>query len=210
MDSNFELNDMNCTFVNEILFSHLRSLFLCVHIIQLPTIKMSSLPSKKHQFVQKCVDSVTDQQKHNVLTKDQYVDLFFEVHEAYQAARKTTKQRRKVSKYELYDDIGRERLIKKGSSENPIFVLTIEEVFEALEAPHVSTGHGGRDRMMAIAHRYQNLTRCMVEIYLSLCIICHEKKSLLLKGIVTKPMVMDHYMEKMQIHLIDMQSKPDG
>ena len=171
---------------------------------------MCTLPSKKHQFVQKCIDSVTDHQKLHVLTKQQYVDLMTEVEDAYKAMRKTTKQRRRIAQYELFDDVGRERLIKKGSSEQPVFVLTVDEVFETLQAAHSSTGHGGRDRMMAVSNRYQNITRTMVEIYLSLCLLCHEKKSLPLKGIVTKPIVMDHYMEKMQIDLIDMQSKPDG
>lgn len=160
--------------------------------------------------MKKCIDSVTDHQKLNVLTNQQYVDLMIEVEDAYKAVRKTTKQRRRIAQYELFDDISRERLIKKGSSEHPIFVLTIDEVFETLEAAHSSTGHGGRDRMLAVLQHYQNVTRVMVEIYLSLCLICHKKKSLPLKGIVTKPIVMNHYLEKMQIDLVDMQSKPDG
>ena len=88
--------------------------------------------------------------------------------------------------------------------------LTIDKFFDALEAAHASTGHGGRNRTIAVAHRYQNLTLSVVKAYLSLCLICHEKKSLPLKGIVTKPIVIDQYIEKMQIDLIDMQSKPDG
>ena len=171
---------------------------------------MFSFQNKKQQFVQKCIDSTTDQQNFSVLTRDQYVGLMIEVEEAYEAKPKTTKQRRRISQYELFDDLGRMRLIKKGSSDQPIFVLTIDEVFETLEAAHSSTGHGGRNKMMAVFRHYQNVTRSMIETYLSLCLICHEKKSLPLKGIVTKPIVMNHYGEKMQIDLIDMQSKPDS
>ena len=171
---------------------------------------MSAFQNKKHQFVQKCINLITNQQKFYVLTQQQYIELLTEVQDAYSATRKTTKQRRRMAKYEVYEDIGRNRLIKKGSSAEPVYVLTIDEIFDALDAAHASTGHGGRDRMMHVSRHYQNLTRSMVEIYLSLCLICHEKKSLSNKGIVTKPMLMERYLEKMQIDLVDMQSKPDG
>lgn len=168
---------------------------------------MSSL-THKQKFLNDCELICQKQQnKLNILKRNDYETLLCEVKNAWNSKFKTTKDRRRMARYEVYDDNGKERLIKADTASSPKFVLTIEETFEALESAHASTEHGRRTKMIAIGDRFENVTRSLIEIYLKHCRICYDNKPLSQKKQVTNPIVMNHYGEKMQMDLIDLQSK---
>lgn len=172
---------------------------------------MADQSNHKQKFINKCIEQNDSQQKKlNVLQRSDYEKLLSEVKSAWSANPKSNKNRRRMARYEIIEDSGRERLIKTGTANGPKYVLTLDEMFDILVATHTSTGHGRRQKMIAMASGYENISRSLIEIFLNNCMLCHEKKSLTKKTIVSLPMVMHHYIEKMQMELIDMQSKPDG
>ena len=59
----------------------------------------------------------------------------------------------------------------------PIYFKHIDGMFDIIKRGHVSTGHGGRDKMMKGLKKYANVTREAVELYKSLCIECQKKKN---------------------------------
>ena len=72
-----------------------------------------------------------------------------------------------------------EKLIKKRTltSKSPIYYVTIEETYDIIHKAHISTGHGGRDRMLKELHKkYANITTRSVEIFKSLCEECQKKR----------------------------------
>ena len=53
------------------------------------------------------------------------------------------------------------KLIKKRNSpdETPLYFVTIEDTFDVIKRAHVSTGHGGRERMLKeVQKKYANVT----------------------------------------------------
>lgn len=124
--------------------------------------------------------------------------------------KKSRKQTRRLARYEIISDEETERLINAGTSLQPKFVMTIHEIFQVIESIHIATGHGGRDKIIAMHHNCANLTRKMIDCYLPLCSLCLEKKSVSLKRVIAKPILMNNYLERMQIDLIDMLTKADG
>lgn len=91
------------------------------------------------------------------------------------------------------------------------YIVPVEEMFDILTNVHRSIGHGGRDRMKAeISKQYSNITQEIISIYLSLCEVCHLKRSKTRKGLTVKPIVHKEFNSRAQIDLIDMQSEADG
>jgi hypothetical protein len=147
----------------------------------------------------------------NVLTKSAYLKLIDEVKAAYASKSKTQQQRRRVKRYDLVKENDNFRLIQSGTQENPSYVVPIEEVFDIIETAHISSGHGGRDRIRhCLQHKYHNITFDMISTFLNSCETCHAKKSVRSSGFVVKPIVEKSYLNRAQVDLIDMQSRPDG
>ena len=61
-----------------------------------------------------------------------------------------------------------------------------------------------------IRKKYSNISGDIVSAYLEGCKECHLKKNKKTAGIVSKPIFSSRFNERIQIDLIDMQSKPDG
>jgi len=66
---------------------------------------------------------------------------------------------------------GKTKLIFPVKDDNVVlyYVLT-SELFDILQATHVSIGHGGRDRMIKeLGNKYKNITRSCIETFLHFC-----------------------------------------
>ena len=90
--------------------------------------------------------------------------------------------------------------------------LCTDELFDAINIEHLSTGHGARD----ITHNktnmlYANVTKEVIQCYVHLCVSCNLKKSKVRKSLVVKPMISNDMNSRCQVDLIDMQTQPpDG
>jgi len=115
-----------------------------------------------------------------------------------------------LNRYEILECGDVQKLIKKRqtSDELPVYYASIEDTFDIIKKAHVSTGHGGRDRMMKeLSLKYANILRDDVELFKSLCQECQKKrKRPMTKGVVVKPILTTEFASRGQIDLIDMQS----
>ena len=85
-------------------------------------------------------------------------------------------------------------------------------MYDILKRVHVSTGHGGRDKMLKVlSKKYANVTRDIVELFKSFCSECMKKrKRTAIKGVVVRPILTKDYGSRGQVDLVDMQSMPSG
>ncbi|XP_068229392.1 KRAB-A domain-containing protein 2-like [Palaemon carinicauda] len=107
-----------------------------------------------------------------------------------------------------------EKLIKRCSTrqESPLYSVSIKEMFDIVKSAHISTGHGGRDRMLKeLQKKYANIQTKAVELFKSLCQECQKKqKRPMTKGVVVRPILIKKFSSRGQVDLIDMQSMPSG
>ena len=66
-----------------------------------------------------------------------------------------------------------------------MYYAHMDDMYDILKRVHVSTGHGGRDKM---SKEYANVTREIVELFKSFCSECMKKrKRMAIKGVVVRP-----------------------
>ena len=93
-----------------------------------------------------------------------------------------------------------------------MYYVSIEDTYEIIKKAHISTGHGGRDRMLKhIKEKYANITKDSLDLFKSYCVVCQEKrKRQKTNGVVVKPILSSEFNSRAQVDLIDMQSLPQG
>lgn len=168
------------------------------------------------QFKEKVAQLHAGEKKSVLISKEEYFNLIEEVKGAGNIAgtSKTGRQYYILKRYQvlLCGDV--EKLIRKRSndSEDVVYFAHNDDLFDIIKRVHVTSGHGGRDKMMKVLSvKYANLTREVVELYKSLCIECAKKrKRPAVKGVVVRPILSHDYGSRGQVDLIDMQSMPNG
>jgi hypothetical protein len=76
------------------------------------------------------------------------------------------------------------KLVSRG--ETMQYYLPAEEIYNVNKAAHLAVEHGGQDRLkMETSRKYANVTTEMINIFLSMCETCQQKK----KGLVSKPIL---------------------
>ena len=67
-----------------------------------------------------------------------------------------------------------------------MYYVSIEDTYDVVRRAHLSTGHGGRDRMLKeLGKKHANVTRDALELYKSYCQECQKKrKRPMTKGVV--------------------------
>ena len=73
------------------------------------------------------------------------------------------------------------KLIKqrKMQDEQPVYYAIMEDKYEIISRGHITTDHGGRDRMLkhlCQKYMYANSTTEVVEFYKSYCLVCQKKR----------------------------------
>ncbi|KAK6166789.1 hypothetical protein SNE40_023410 [Patella caerulea] len=109
-----------------------------------------------------------------LLTKTEYCSLLEELKGAGSAKSETPRQYYILGRYEILQCGDVEKLIRKRNTndDEPIYFTHIDDMFDIVKRGHISTGHGGRDRMKQFFKKYANVTRDAVELYKSLCVEC--------------------------------------
>lgn len=101
------------------------------------------------QRKQRFIEFFTEKNSENlcILSRNDYESLIDEVIEAHAAKTKSQKQRRRIKRFDFVKENDQYRLIGAGTKQNPVYSLPIEDIFDILHTAHVSSGHGGRDRI---------------------------------------------------------------
>ena len=102
-----------------------------------------------------------------------------------------------------------EKLIRKHDNlaEDPVYFVNMDEIYDIIKRAHISSGHGGRDKMIQCLSRYAGITRESIELFKSLCTECQKKKKRAsTKGVVVRPILSKEFGSRAQVDLIDMQS----
>ncbi|XP_023230700.1 KRAB-A domain-containing protein 2-like [Centruroides sculpturatus] len=124
--------------------------------------------------------------------KDKYLDLILQVEEAEKAQVKTPLHQRRLKRFATLN-IGSVKKLVACSEGNIKYFILAEELYDIIDAAHRAVR---RDRLLAeTSLKYANITKQMINLYLSMCVTCQEKK--------TKK-------ERCQVDLIDFQTQPDG
>ncbi|KAK4307308.1 hypothetical protein Pmani_020912 [Petrolisthes manimaculis] len=149
--------------------------------------------------------------KKYLIPKTQYYDIIDSIKSAAAGANKRSRNDYYLmSRYDvlLCGDVW--KLIKKRNipDETPLYFVTIEDTFDVIKRAHVSTGHGGRDRMLKeVQKKYANVTTAALELFKSLCEECQKKrKRPMTKGVVVRPILSKDLTSRGQVDLIDMQA----
>ena len=85
------------------------------------------------------------------------------------------------------------KLIRKreDGEQNPIYFVTIEEMFDAIKQVHINTGHRGRDKMIKeTSKKFANITHESLNLFKMLFVQCQRKrKRVTTKGVVVTPII---------------------
>lgn len=142
------------------------------------------------------------------LSKVKYDKLIVHLKELKTKKPKIPNDYRIIKKYDIVEMSDVERLIvpKMNESDQIKCYVYNEELFGILHETHLSIGHGRRDRMEhQLHHKYENITRETVMLYLNLCESC-KKNGFAVKPITSK----DNTNLRCQIDLIDIHEHPGG
>lgn len=146
------------------------------------------------------------------LSEEQYNKYLEEVRAA-KLSRKTTKDRRRIHRFDIATISGQDKLIAPmNHPDDPIkFFAKTTELYDILYEAHDAVGHGGRNRMLPICQeKYANVGVDPIMVFLRLCGICLGKKKKKGRGLCVKPMVFSELNDRGQVDLIDYQTTPDG
>lgn len=124
--------------------------------------------------------------------------------------KKTSLQYRRVNRFDILEIGGVQRIIAKSKTDEILYYLPAEEIFDVIEGAHIAIGHGGRDRLrVETGRKYANITTKMINLFLSMCEVCNSKRSKRKRGLVSKPILHNELNSRCQVDLIDMQSQAD-
>lgn len=158
-------------------------------------------------FVTKVLEKLKGTGSNLIRSEVEYNTVMEEVRAAMVQQHKTSLDRRRLKKYQIFRVNGCEKLVMANMGESVKYFMHLEEMYEIIEDAHVKTGHGGKHRIEHhLKQKYSNVNREAILIFLSLCKTCHEKRSSSKRGIVVKPMIFTDTLARGQVDLIDMQS----
>jgi hypothetical protein len=175
---------------------------------------LTDVSDMKHRFNERLKElCLSKGQNTQILTKPQFLELIEKVKSSKsKVANKKPEDYQRLRRFDVMTIGEKEKLIVpvKEGKEQIRFYVHLEEIFQLLHDAHVSTGHGGRNRVeKEINLKYKNITREMIVAYLNLCMTCEKKHSVPRKGLVVRPILSKSMNSRCQVDLIDMQSQAD-
>ena len=122
----------------------------------------------------------------------------FEFHNVHVLARKSV-----VEEYVANHGVKNEHACPK--------LAYFEQVFDAILSSHEAVGHAKSERThKMVIKKFSNISRNMVELFISMCPRCATTKIVPAKQLPRKPIISETFNDRGQVDLIDMQSIPDG
>ena len=83
--------------------------------------------------------------------------------------------------------------------------MSIDETFDVVKRAHITTGHGGRDKMVVLTTKHANRSTEPLQVPVS---GVPERPTT--KGTVVKPIIAKDFNSRADVDLIDMQSMSQG
>lgn len=116
-----------------------------------------------------------------------------------------------MNKYEVITTSSEEYLIakKKHYSEPTVRIVPREHYYDLLSEIHLSSGHGGRDKMLQDIKSKFYIPKKAVEIFVQLCPVCNLNRNRY-RNTHVRPLMSGNSSEGGQFELIDFQSCTDG
>ncbi|KAL4720817.1 hypothetical protein ACJJTC_014988 [Scirpophaga incertulas] len=152
---------------------------------------------KKERCLQRILATEDMKDSHfNVMSKEKFERFLMDVEDAKFNEKKTPLQYSRLKRFNIIEVC------------KPVkYFLPAEEIYDIIDAAHISIGHGGHDRLKnETAKKYANVTKEIINIYLSMCEVCQRKKR---RGLVSKPILHTEMNSRCQVDLIDMQLQED-
>ncbi|XP_038208003.1 KRAB-A domain-containing protein 2-like [Zerene cesonia] len=117
-----------------------------------------------------------------------------------------------MKKYDIMTNANEDCLIfKRLTSTAPaIRILPREQYFDVLSDIHTSCGHGGRDKILFNIKNKYYIPKKAVEIFVSLCPTCENKRDAPIKATVAKPIVSRDFNLRGDVYIMDFQYIADG
>lgn len=169
-------------------------------------------------FKLKLNDYVVKDDKKNkfILTPTKYSEIVCQVKSAMEKKRGnaplTTLEYRRLKRYDILTIGDVDKLIEKRiSDEEQIrYFCHTDELYSIIHKAHIETGHK-RTRCLdkELKLKYCNITRDVINIYLSLCQTCQLKKKQHGRGLVVRPILSNILNSRGQVDLVDIQTEPD-
>ncbi|XP_065223547.1 KRAB-A domain-containing protein 2-like [Planococcus citri] len=145
-----------------------------------------------------------------------YLQIVSEVLEAKNAPKKTSKDYRRLNRYDVIYANHEPKLVAARTDSDSVdlvikYFVHNGEVFDILKALHEECGHGGIHKMeKAVQLKYANIARPIISLFLNHCETCLRKRSHPNKGVVVQPLLFKEINARAQVDLIDFQSSKDG
>ncbi|XP_057657392.1 KRAB-A domain-containing protein 2-like [Diorhabda carinulata] len=172
------------------------------------------MPDSKEQVFREKLNLERSASKVNslVLSKLKYDSYIEKVTSLKTSSKKENNDLRFLRRYDIIEVSGITKLIHPVTDqENIKYYVFDEELFGVLNEAHISTGHGGRDRMIEqLKGKFQNVTTKDILLFLRLCEPCIQKLNHKKKGrLVVKLLLFKEVKSRCQVDLIDFQSQSD-
>ena len=92
-----------------------------------------------------------------------------ELKEACSVKLKTSRQYYILGRYKILQCGDVEKLIRKRDNlaEDPVYFVNMDEMYDIIKRAHISSGHGGCDKMIQCLSRYADITRESIELFKS-------------------------------------------
>ena len=81
-------------------------------------------------------------------------------------------------------------------------VVPVEELFNVIQNCHLTLGHAGRDKVIFELRKTYHISKKLVDLYLSTCLICDEKRNRPRKNVVVKSIISEEMNSRAQVDLI--------
>lgn len=173
---------------------------------------METASVNREEFENKCKEAIKKSNNRCMWNKKQLDYVKSALQNAKSGLKKDPSHYHYLRKYEILQ-IGQESSVilkRKNDTDNLVYMVPFEDYYVKLLEAHVSTGHGGRDKMLYFLKNKCRIPRQACEIFKNCCSTCNLKRSVIQKGVVIKPIVSNGFNSRGQVDLIDFQSTPDG
>ncbi|XP_014231687.1 KRAB-A domain-containing protein 2-like [Trichogramma pretiosum] len=131
---------------------------------------------------------------YKVIVKSKYDEIVQDVLRAkLSSEKKSAQQFRRLRRFDVIEINDTNKLIAKCKDDAALkYYVPLEDMYDLLQKAHVSTGHGARDRLLKeTSMKYANVTRELVNLFLSMCQSCQQKKIKRRRGLVSKPILLE-------------------
>ncbi|KAL7305521.1 hypothetical protein TKK_0002257 [Trichogramma kaykai] len=145
---------------------------------------------------------------YKVIDKSQYDEIIEDILRAKLSSKKTPQQYRRLSRFDVIEVDGINKLIAKRKANAGLkYYAPLEDIYDIIENAHIATGHAARDRLLKETSRnYANVTRELITLFLGMCQTCNQTKTKKKRRLESKRILHDRIYARCQVDLIDFQS----